>query len=62
MGVVQWLHWYLKEEFFEEVCCVDNGEYEDCGKVDCEDGIQDPTPEDNHQLDSLVNVLRIDVV
>ena len=57
-----WLRWYLKEEFFEEVCGVDNGKDKNGWQVDCEDGIQDPAPEDNHQLYSLVRVLVIDVV
>ena len=52
----------LKEEFLEEVCGVDNGEDKDGWKVDCEDGVEDPTSEDNHQLNSLIIVFGIDVV
>ena len=61
-ATLQWLRWYLKEELFKEVCCIDNGEDKNGRQVDCKDGIQDPAPENNHQLDSLVRVLVIDVV
>ena len=46
----------------EEVCGVDNGEDKDSWQVDSKDGVEDPTPEDNHQLDPFVKVLGINVV
>ena len=46
----------------EEVCGVDNGEDKDGWQVDCKDCVQDPTSEDNHQVDPFVKVLWIDVV
>ena len=52
---------HLKEKILEEVGRIHNGENEDGGKVDCEDGIQDSSLEDQGHLDSFIPVSGVDI-
>ena len=49
----------LKEEILEEVGCVDNDEDQHGWQVDGQDGVQDPTLEDNGHLDARVHIAGI---
>ena len=51
----------LKEEVLEEVGRINNGENEDGWKVDSQDGIQDPSLEDQGHLDSFIPVSGVDI-
>ena len=51
----------FKEKGLEEVGGIDNDENEHCGQIDCQDGIQDSSLEDQGHLDSFVPVGVVDV-
>ena len=52
----------LKEEIFEEVCGIDNGEDEDGGEVDGEDCAHQSSSEDKHKLYAIIRVFRVDKI
>ena len=49
----------LEKEVLEEVCGIDNDENEHCGQIDCQDGIQDSSLEDDRHLDAGVNLTGV---
>ena len=52
----------LKEELFEEVCCVHDAENQDGGQVDGEDGVHDPSAKDKHHGDTSGGVVLVNIV
>ena len=52
----------LKEELFEEVCCIHDAKNQDGGKVDGEDGVHDPSTKNNHHGETSGGVVFVNIV
>ena len=54
-------HPLLKEEIFEEIGSIDDDEDKHSGQVDSQDGVQDPSLQDDRHLDASVHIAGVGV-